>query len=191
MFIIDAAQPSAGWRMSQQCQQWKKVSFWFLSVRIVLLGSLCCCLVVPAFFPACFNLESQQLEENADWAWCRLEDPGPKAASQCIRIYPSGIFSSMCCMKMSWKADFAGGSHRRMAASQCVDCGAWFGAPSVAAMALGVVTRVGTACNHSSITKVMRPTRSCGAEGMEHGEHDRKCVENCSTTCTQESRNWE
>ena len=44
----------------------------------------------------------------------------------------------------------AGGSHRGMAASQCVDCGAWFGAPSVAAMAamaamaLGVVTR-GTA----------------------------------------------
>ena len=46
----------------------------------------------------------------------------------------------------------------------------------------------------SSITKVMRPTRSCGAEGMEHGEHgehDRKCVENGSTTCTQEFRNWE
>ena len=43
----------------------------------------------------------------------------------------------------------------------------------------------------SSITKVMRPTRSCGAQGMEHGEHDRKCVEHGSTTCTQEFRNWE
>lgn len=148
VFIIDAARPSAGWRISQQ---WKKVSFWFLSVRIVLLGSLCCCVVVPAFFSACFNLESQQLEENADWAWCRLEDPGPKAASQCIRIY---IYISQWHFQqhvlhenVMERADFAGGSHRGMAASQCVDCGAWFGAPSVAAMAamaLGVVTR-GTA----------------------------------------------
>ena len=104
-----------------------------------------------SLFSACFNLESQQLEENADWAWCRLEDPGPKAASQCIRIY---IYISQWHFQqhvlhenVMERADFAGGSHRGMAASQCVDCGAWFGAPSVAAMAamaLGVVTR-GTA----------------------------------------------
>lgn len=85
VFIIDAAQPSAGWRIRQQ---WKKVSFWLRSVRVVMLGlgSLCCCLVVPAFYPACFNSESQQLEENADWAWCRVEDSWPRAAFQYIRI---------------------------------------------------------------------------------------------------------
>lgn len=173
------------------------------SLILVSIGANCAAresMLLPcrsSLFSACFNLESQQLEENADWAWCRLEDPGPKAASQCIRIYPNDIFSSMCCMKMSWNARILQEGRTE----------GWL-PRNVLIVEPGLVPQVWQLWQlwlwewslgeqrdfTSSITKVMRPTRSCGAEGMEHGEHgehDRKCVENGSTTCTQEFRNWE